>query len=97
MINREWQDIKVRTYTSGTDAYGQTRQSGYTERNARAVIKQYDAQNVANPDFLRVTKIALTDDLTISPNDAIQVDTELYNIKYIIPAKKYLELFMVKK
>lgn len=97
MINREWQDIKIITYVAGIDDYGQTRELGQTERSARAVIKQYDAQNVANPDFLRVTKIAITDDLTVSPNNAVKVGTDTYNIKYIIPSNKYLQLFMVKK
>lgn len=93
MIQREWREIDVITYSDGRDEYGQTRRVVVSTRKARAVKKQYDAQNVANPDFLKITTLFLTDDLAITENNAIVMEGIEYFIKYTVPSGKYLQLF----
>lgn len=47
-----------------------------------------------NPLYTDITMIALTDDFSVDTSSLIMIDGKKYGVKYTIPTRTYLELFL---
>ena len=92
-INREMQLYTVRDYTEGIDEYGAIRK-GYTDRLSKMLIKINNQANEEDPRDIDCDLIAITEDKTINDTNSIIYKDKLYDVKYIIPSKKYHILFL---
>lgn len=92
-INREMQLYTVRDYTDSIDEYGATG-NDYTERQIEMLIKINNQSNVEDPRYIDCELIAITKDRNINDTNSIIYQGKLYNIKYIIPSRKYYTLFL---
>ena len=88
-INREMQLYTVREYTEGIDEYGAIRK-GYTDRLSKMLIKI----NKKLPKKKKKENKEITEDKTINDTNSIIYKDKLYDVKYIIPSKKYHILFL---
>lgn len=96
MIQREWQTVKVNTYTGNADTYGQIRQDTPTQTDVEMVVKIYSQTNVSDPRYVDVELIGLTKDKWITDANTITINSQLYIIKRIIPSGKYNQILMQK-
>ena len=96
MINREWQLVDVLTYSEELDKYGQKRQGTPTTRNTYMVVKIYSQRNVDDVKYVDVDVIGLTKDKDITTENVIQIGSDKYNVKYIIPSGRYTQVLMYK-
>ena len=97
MINREWVDVSVITFTSGTNAYGQKRQLGQTARTVKMVVHDFEIGNVDDVRYADVVKIGLTRDLNITDENEVVYDGKQYTINFTKKTGKYLQVFMRRK
>ena len=93
-LNREFEPIVVKTYTSGVDEYGAIRQKGSTTRTVEMVVKINNQSNVQDPRYIDCTLVGITKDKSITDANTVMYQGKEYNIKYIIPSPKYLTLLM---
>ena len=96
MINREWQKVKVVTFSDELDKYGQKRQGESTEREIEMVVKIYTQSNVEDPKYVDVDMIGITKDKDITDANQIEIGDDRYNVKFIIPSGRYCQVFMSK-
>jgi len=94
MINREWQDVQVLTYSDDLDEYGQKRQGTPTVRIVEMVCKIYSQSNVDDPRYVDVDVIGLTKDKDITDENVIIIGDEKFNIKYVIPSSRLYQILM---
>ena len=94
MINREWQDVQVLTYSDELDEYGQKRQGTPTVRIVEMVCKIYSQSNVDDPRYVDVDVIGLTKDKDITDENVIIIGDEKFNIKYVIPSSRLYQILM---
>lgn len=94
MIMREWQTVTKRVFTAGLDDYGQPRQNGKTDSNVEMVIKIYNQVNNDNPKYVDIVLIGITEDKTITDADQIVINQKPYNVKYVIPSGRYLQVLL---
>lgn len=94
MIQREWQAVSKYTY-SGQDDYGMPVLSSSTVP-IEVVVKQYQQMNVENPLYADVVKLILTKD-AISTADVVEIDGQMYGVKYTIPTRTYTEAFLYER
>lgn len=97
MIQREWRKVIETKLSSTTDEYGQIKEDPTTEREIEVVLKQYQATNIQNPLYADITMIALTDDFSVDTDSIITVDGKKYGVKYTIPTRTYLEVFLYER
>ena len=97
MINREYQKVKILSFNGEKDEYGQRRQDTPTEREVEMVCKIYAQTNVSDPRYIDVDEIGITKDFTITPNNQVKIGSDVYNVKFTIPSKKYLQVLMKKQ
>lgn len=96
MINRELQSVSVISFTTGTDAYGQRRQSGSTVKQIDMVVKPYSNTIVSDIRFNDVELIGLTTDQSISDKNQILIGSDTYNVLYVIPSHRCYQVLMKK-
>lgn len=91
MLNREWQEVEVITYTT-KDSYGQL-QSG-KPKTITMVIKVYSQFNINNPKYVDIDYIGIVK----SPVDfnLVKFDGITCNVLYCIPSGKYYQVLMKK-
>lgn len=94
MIQRELKPYTVLSYAAGLDDYGQPRQGEPTERTVEMVIKLYSNAIENNPLFNDVELIGITKDQTITDSNRIVVGAKTYDVVYVIPSGKYLQVFL---
>ena len=94
MINREWQDVQVLTYSDDLDEYGQKRQGEPTVRVVEMVCKIYSQTNVEDPRYVDVDVIGLTKDKQITTDNVLIVGDEKFNVKYVIPSSRLYQILM---
>ena len=94
MIQNEWQKVTESRYAAVTDEYGQFEEDPATAREIEMVIKQYSAVNVNNPIYADVTLLALTDNFSVDTNSIITFNDKKYGVKFTIPTRTYLEVFL---
>ena len=88
--------VKVITFSTGTDAYGQKRKNGETSRDVEMVVKIYSQRNTADMRYVEVTNIGLTKDADITDANQIKIDEDTYNVLYVIPSGKLYQILMKK-
>lgn len=93
-LNREFEPIVIKEYTSGVDEWGAIRQNGSTERTVDMVVKIYNQSNVQDPRYIDCTLVGITKDRNITDANTVMYQGKEYNIKYIIPSPKFLTLLM---
>lgn len=96
MINRQFQTVKVISYATGTDQYGQPRQSGSSSRTIQMVINTYTQSNTDDVRYADVTNVGLTADRGITDKDQIKIGDDLFQILYVIPSKRLHQILMKK-
>lgn len=96
MLNNEMKTVKVVTFTTGTDAYGQTRKSGNTQRDIKMLIKVYNQTNVSDIRYVDSEFIGLTNDKLISVSNQIWDGTDKYEVLYIVPTRRMNQIFLKK-
>lgn len=94
MIQNEWQKVTESRYADTPDEYGQFVEDKSTAREIEMVIKQYSVMNVTNPKYDDIVLIALTDDFSVDTNSIITFNGKKYGVKYTIPTRTYLQVFM---
>lgn len=104
MINREWQEVKVLTYSNEVDEYGQQRQGEPTEENVDMVCKIFSQVNVTDPRYIDIDVIGLTKNHTISDKNEIVISENpfdipegTYIVKYVIPTSRLYQILLKKK
>lgn len=96
MINREWQDVSVVSFTTAVDAYGQPRKTTASTRTVKMVLHIYSQQNVQDIRFNEVTEIGLTTDNDITDANQIICGNVKYNVLYVIPSSRLNQILMRK-
>ncbi len=96
MINREWQTVHVLTYSDEVDDYGQKRQGEFTSRDVEMVCKIYSQTNVTDPRYIDVDVIGLTYDKNITDKNVIIIGDDRFNVKYVIPSSRLIQILMTK-
>lgn len=94
MINNEMQSVKVITFTSGTDDYGQTRQTVSSVTYVDMTLKLYSQTNSSDPRFLNVEYVGLTTDTSITTANQIEVGGSKFNIERTIPSGRYMQVLL---
>lgn len=97
MINREWKQVTVKAFSNTTDEYGQLHKGTPTTHTTDMVVKIYNQSNVANPLYVDVTDIGLTKDNTIVAGNEVIVDTNTYQVLYVIPSSRLIQVLMKRK
>ena len=95
MINREYEEVEVLTY-SGVDSIGQRRMGEPTTKTVEMFYKTYSQTNVADPRYVDIDLIGLTKDFTINTSNVIKIENSKYSVKYTISTPRYLVVFMKK-
>lgn len=93
---REAKPVSVVSFATGTDAYGQKRQSGSTTRTVEMFVKVYSQSNVSDIRYTEVTNIGLTKDSSITDENQIVIDGATYNVLYVIPSGRLHQVLMKK-
>lgn len=93
MINNEMRDVQLLTFTTGQDAYGQQRQLGTTETTIQMMVKIKDIALNDNPSYADVDLIGLTKEIVKDENQIV-VDDVHYEVLYVIPTRRYNEVFL---
>lgn len=96
MIQREWKDVEIITYTEEPDAYGQSKRTIYSTKTCEMVVKNYVTTNVSDIRYANVELIGLTKDFTIEDKNDIRIDNCLYNVLYVKPTSRLNQVFMRK-
>lgn len=96
MIIREFKDVQVVSFATGTDDYGFKRKKGQSSRTVKMVIKNYSAQNTADARYLEATDIGLTYDKEINDTNQIIIDGLTYDVLYVIPSNR-LQQVLIKR
>ena len=91
---REMEPITIRTYATGTDAYGAVNQGEYTERTIQAVIKLNNQSKVLDPRYTDVTYVLITKENNITDAETVIYQNKEYPIKYLIPTHTYLTVLL---
>lgn len=101
MINREWQNVKVLWYPNTVDEYGQKRQGEPTIENVKMVCKIYSQANVTDPRYIDIDVLGLVNHNIISDKNeviieenAFNIPTGKYEIKYVIPTNRLTQVLM---
>ena len=94
MIQREWRKVTESRYSDTRDDYGQWAEDTQSRRTIEMVIKQYQARSIDNPIYVDVTYIGLTDDFAVDTDSIISFDNKKFGVKYTIPTRKYVEVFL---
>ena len=97
MIQREWQTVSIVEYKAGRDDYGFTRKEILSERPVQMVVKIYSQVDVNNPKYVDIELVGITKNKSISTENEIRIENDLYVVKYIIPSSRYNQVLMVKK
>lgn len=95
-FNRELKPVSVVSFTTGTDAYGQKRKQGSTNRTVEMFVKVYSQSNVSDVRYCDVTNIGLTYDTSITDENQIVIDGATYNVLYVIPSGRMYQILMKK-
>ena len=95
-FNRELKSVSVISFTTGTDAYGQKRTLGSTNRTVDMVVKIYSQTNVSDVRYCDITNIGLTYDASITDENQIVIDGVTYNVLYVIPSGRLHQILMKK-
>ena len=94
MINRELQHCIFRRFKSYIDDYGQTRKLYEDIGSEDCFVKFYSSVLAPNPGYTDVDYIVLTKRRDLTPSDFLVIDGKNYRIVYVVPSRKYLELFI---
>lgn len=94
MIPCNMRTVEVVSFEPGVDDYGQPRQIESIRRNSEVAIWYYTKNMVQDPRYSDVEYIGLTNDDDITDENIIAVDGKEYIILFIIPSKRYNQLFM---
>ena len=94
MIQNEWRKVTESRYSDTRDDYGQWSEDVSSRRTIDMVIKQYQARTVDYPIFSDVSYIGITDDFSVDTNSIIAFDSKRFGVKYTIPTRTYLEVFL---
>ena len=95
MINREWEDVQVLSYSDEPDEYGQKRQGAHISRTVKMVVKIYSQTNEFNdPKYVDVDLIGLTKDKDITDKNELIIDDVKYIVKYVIPSSRLYQVLM---
>jgi len=97
MIQREWQQVTVTTFSNTKDEYGQTRQTVASTRTVDMVCKIYSQSDINNPNFVNITMVGLTKDKAITTENEITISNKVYTVKYVVPSGKYNQILMSNK
>ena len=95
-FNRELQPVSVVSVTTGTNAYGEKRDSGSTTRTVDMVVKIYSQTNVSDVRYCDITNIGLTYDASITDENQIIVNGTTYDVLYVIPSGRLHQVLMKK-
>ena len=96
MINREYKDVNVLTFTDEVDDYGQKRQGTSTVKDIKMVCKLYSNNSTNSPKYNDVEVLGITKDKTITDANQISIDGVVYNVLFIIPSGQYTQVMMKK-
>lgn len=93
MINREWANATVLSYTQSKDAYGQ-RTVGNESRDIKVVLRLFQNNMVADIRYNDATHLALTADKTVNDSDELVVNGKTYKVMYVVPSPRLNTLIM---
>lgn len=97
VINREMKSVEVLSYGNSTDSYGQVRKGEPLDtRTVMMALKLYRQAEVADPRFVEVTDLGLTNDTSITDKDCIKDGDTKYNVLYVIPSQRLTTVFLKK-
>lgn len=93
MINREWVNATVLSYTQSKDAYGQ-RTVGNESRDIKVVLRLFQNNMVADIRYNDATHLALTADKAVNDSDELVVNGKTYKVMYVVPSPRLNTLIM---
>lgn len=93
MINREWVNATVLSYTQSKDAYGQRTVSNES-RDIEVVLRLFQNSMVADIRYNDATHLALTADKVVNDSDELVVDGKTYKVMYVVPSPRLNTLIM---
>lgn len=93
MINREWTNATILSYTQNKDAYGQRTISNQS-RDIEIVLRLYQHNMVSDIRYNDATHLALTADKQVNDSDEVVVDGKTYKVIYVIPSPRLNTLIM---
>lgn len=93
MINREWVNATVLSYTQSKDAYGQ-RTVGNESRDIEVVLRLFQNNMVADVRYNDATHLALTADKEVNDSDELVVNGKTYKVMYVVPSPRLNTLIM---
>ena len=94
MINREQKTVQLYKFLNERDAYGQGRKLVKNLGTDNMFIKFYSSALAGNPGYTDVDYIALSKNRDLGPDDLIEYDNHIYRIIYVVPSRKFNELFI---
>lgn len=104
VLNRELQEVDVLWFSKVKDAYGQYRQDEPTVQKVEMVCKIYSQNNVADPRYIDIDVIGLTEEHTITTENEVVINdndfgipTGTYIVKYVIPSSRLYQILMKRK
>lgn len=89
--------VSVVSFATGTDSYGQRRTTVSSTRQVEMMVKDYQHTFPQDIRFAEVEKLGFTKDFTITDQNEIVVDSVQYLVKFVLPTKRYLKLYLVRK
>lgn len=96
MINRDMKSVSVVSFTSGTDAYGQSRKVEAGRRAVDMMMKIYSQVNVSDIRYNDVSTVGITRDKTITDANVIIDGDTSYAVLYVIPSPRFNTILMKK-
>lgn len=97
-IYRSMHRVKIGTYTTTPDSYGQPRQSIASTHYVEMSITPYSQSTVQNPTYIDCQAIGLTKDNSLSTKDCVIDGAVTYDIVYIISGGRFNQVLLrVKK
>ena len=92
MINRELQTVTIKSFAETLNDYGEKTLSE-TTTSAEMMVKPYSQANVQDPRFVDVEYIGLTK-ANVSIENVVTIDGTDYMVLFVIPSRRYNEVFM---
>lgn len=93
MVNREWVDATVKSYTQSKDVYGQRTVSN-TSRDIEVVLRLFSNNKVDDVRYNDATHLALTADKAVSDSDTLEINGVVYKVLYIVPSPRLNTLIL---
>lgn len=98
MINRDMKPVTIYTYSTGVDQYGQVQKGNYITGIIQMAYYLQNQVRINDPRYIQVDVVGLTKDIVTDDNVLVLDDSEAkYQVKFIIPTKKYNVIGLTKK